>query len=521
MLSVLSFRHLIQRPWRTVLLLFGYALGVAVMLVLLSIGTAMLTQARQERLVGGGQITVLPEGIDVEVMKTGGLGGMFLSIDHARFIYRQILASKRLHAEVTAVAPQIVGKLVYLTLPNGKQQPVLAGGQIPSRNDSVGAGAPLDSGSWVDDAGDRRWMAPTPFELHNEIDHFHQPPPAVADNPSWAEWHYFNVLSRDGKSWAFISYIVAGAIGEGPKHWGGQVLVTLHRQGAPARRFVADVPSAGVRFSTTRADLRIGQSTVTLLPDGDYLLHAGASEAGTGTPLTVDLTITPEPGAYFPGAAIASDSMVSGYVVPALRAAASGEICAGSNCTRYSGAQAYHDHNWGVWHGVSWEWGAGRAGELGVLYGRVEEERRTAGRSDGGTVGQSDRRTVGQQESRTVRPLFVYLTDSLGFLAVFRPRDIHYTDGRTIVVNGHRVAVPSRGEMTDVRGDDSLRVELEVQDAAGTDTRTPLVERGDTQAARALARPYFIQMKGVLRVTGRVHGQPIEGTGTGFFETYR
>jgi len=397
---------------------------------------------------------------------------------------------------------------------------VLATGQIPSRNAAVGAGAPVVNGKWADDPLDREWMAPTPYELRNEIDHFHLPPPAVARDPSWAEWHYFNVVSADGKRWAFISFIVAGQVPNG--RWGGQVLVTLHEQGRPARRFVADVPSSHVRFSTTKADLRIGPSSVTLLPDGSYLLHASAAERTTGTPLTVDLTIDPEAGAYFPGASIATDSMVSGYVVPALRATADGEICAGSKCERYVGAQAYHDHNWGVWRGVSWEWGAGRAGELGVLYGRVQSESRSVGR----LVGRSDTTASAASHLPTyrptdVRPLFVYLTDSLGFLAVFRPRDIAYTDGDTIVVDGHRVAVPSRGVMTDVRGDDSLRVVLEVRDAAGTDTRTRLVERGDSRAARALAHPYFIQMKGLLHVTGRVHGRPISGTGTGFFETYR
>jgi len=47
------------------------------------------------------------------------------------------------------------------------------------------------------------------------------------------------------------------------------------------------------------------------------------------------------------------------------------------------------------------------------------------------------------------------------------------------------------------------------------------VERGDTRAERRLEHPYFIQMKGAARVTGRVHGVPIEGRGAGFFETYR
>ena len=100
MYALLAFRHLALRPARTLLLLAGYGVGVAVMVVLLSIGEALLAQARDEKLVGGGDITVLPEGIDVEVMKTGGLGGMYFSIDHARFIQLQLLASPRLAADV-------------------------------------------------------------------------------------------------------------------------------------------------------------------------------------------------------------------------------------------------------------------------------------------------------------------------------------------------------------------------------------------------------------------------------------
>src|SRR5215218_1630748 len=100
MIELLALRNLVLRPWRSAFLLFGYSLGVAVMIVLLSIGEALLMQARDEKLVGGGDVTILPEGIDVEVMKTGGLGGLFFSIDHARFIYRQLLASPRLASSV-------------------------------------------------------------------------------------------------------------------------------------------------------------------------------------------------------------------------------------------------------------------------------------------------------------------------------------------------------------------------------------------------------------------------------------
>ena len=80
MISQLAFRNITYRPWRSVLLFFGYGVGVAVMIVLLSIGEAMLSQARNEKLVGGGSITVLPEGLDVEVMTTGGKSGLELTV---------------------------------------------------------------------------------------------------------------------------------------------------------------------------------------------------------------------------------------------------------------------------------------------------------------------------------------------------------------------------------------------------------------------------------------------------------
>ena len=96
MFAKLALRNVTTRPWRTALLLAGYGIGVGVMIVLLSIGEALMAQARDERLVGGGEVTVLPEGLDVEVMKTGGVGGLFFSIDHARFVQLQLLASPRL-----------------------------------------------------------------------------------------------------------------------------------------------------------------------------------------------------------------------------------------------------------------------------------------------------------------------------------------------------------------------------------------------------------------------------------------
>jgi hypothetical protein len=75
--------------------------------------------------------------------------------------------------------------------------------------------------------------------------------------------------------------------------------------------------------------------------------------------------------------------------------------------------------------------------------------------------------------------------------------------------------------MVDVRSADTLRLTLRIEDASASDTRIAMVERGEALAARRLARPYFVQMKGTATIGGRIRRIPLTGTGAGFFETYR
>jgi hypothetical protein len=494
MIAQLAFRNITYRPWRSILLFVGFGIGVAVMIVLLSIGEALLAQARNEKLVGGGSITVLPEGLDVEVMKTGGIGGLFFSIDHASFLYRQLFASPRYAREVSAVAPQIEGRLLYLRTSDGREYAVHASGEIPSQTRAVGAAPEIVEGAWGDDDSDRRWVAPTARELRHDIDHFHLPGDSVENRETWAEWHYFNVLSQGGKRWAFISFIVGGDV-TGSK-WSGRLGITLREEGGATRRFGVTLDRSKVRFSTSDANLVFGDSRITVLADGDYEVRARAQG------IDISLIVHPAPQAYFPGVAMGSGGFVSGYTVPALRAWASGTLCVDGQCEKLDNAQSYHDHNWGVWRGVTWDWGASRAGQYTFLYGRVYPPDSTA----------------------SVPPVLVYLIDSLGFRAVFRPKVISYEDGRTIRAGSTTLHVPSRAMMFDVRGDDTLRIDLSVEDAIATDTRpdaaTSEGERGDPLGT-AKAHPYFIQMKGTARISGRLEGVPLTGTGTGFFETYR
>ncbi len=501
MIARLAFRGLLDRPWRSLFLLTGFGLGVGVMITLLAIGEAMVTQARDEKLVGGGTVTVLPEGLDIEVMKTGGVGGMFVSIPNARFVYRQVLASPRLADMVTAVAPQTEGVLLYVRTAGGREHAVRAMGEVPSATRAVGAAPTLVAGAWVDDEGDRRWIAPSDAELRHEIDRLHVTPSqlAPAESRTWAEWHYFNVLSEDRRRWAFLTLAVGGDVPDGD--WGGQVLLTVHEQGQPARRFVREVPARSVRLDTTRADLELGDDRVEVLPDGRYRVTAHATAERGGARARITLTVSPAPRAYFPGAAIGGEALVSGYAVPALRAVADGELCIDDRCERFAGAQSYHDHNWGVWRDVEWEWGASRAGDFTFLYGRVMR---------GG-------------EDDVAEPLFLYLVDSLGFRALFRPRVIQYEDTRTAVSpSGERVQVPARAVMIDVRGADTLRVEIDVEDAVVSAVRRVDIgasNEGDTTQARL--RRWFVQMKGTARLSGRIRGSVVSGEGTGFFETYR
>ena len=515
MIGQLALRNLTYRPWRSMLLFFGFGVGVAVMIVLLSIGEAMLSQARNEKLVGGGTITVLPEGLDVEVMKTGGIGGLFFSIDHASFLYRQVLASPRYKAEIEAVAPQIEGRLLYLRTVEGREYPVHASGEIPAATRAVGAAPEVVQGRWEDDDGDRRWITPTPFELRNEIDHFHLPTDSVANRNTWAEWHYFNVLSPGAKRWAFISFIVGGDVTSA--NWGGQLGVTLREENGATRRFSKMFDRSQVHFSTRDANLVFGTSRVTVLPNGDYEVKAAASETGareesaarnssaakTGPhAIRIELRVHPEPYAYFPGVAMGSGGFVSGYTVPALRASASGTLCVDADCEQLANAQSYHDHNWGVWRGVTWDWGAARAGQYTFLYGRVYPP----------------------DSSTSIPPVLVYLVDSLGFRAVFRPKSISYSDDRIVRVSDTTIRVPSRATFIDARGADTIDVELTIEDAIATDTRPRHTvrdtDRGDPLGSEK-RHPYFVQMKGTARISGRLDGLPLTGTGTGFFETYR
>ena len=477
MIFVLAFRHLAVRKVRTLFLLAGFAVGVATMIVLLSVGEAMLVQSRDVSLVGGGEVTVLPEGVDLEALRTGALTGMFFGVDRARFVGRVMLGGPR-HADlVEGIVPGIEGKLLYLG--HGQRTvAVRAGGEIPSRARAAGSALELVAGRWDDSGADSAWIAPTPQQLYDGMDRFHLPP---GSDSTWGEWHYFNLVTGP-EEWWYITYLVAGDIRGG--RWGGQLLVTHRLPGGGYERFATLADSTMVRFDTTGTDLAVGESTVSQR-SGLYFLD-GVAEGDRGI-LRFQLTVRPERFRYFPPVELQSDEFLSGYVAPGLRASASGTLCVNGDCAETREAPAYHDHNWGVWRSVTWEWGNGRGGSFDLLYGGVVR----------GPAA----------DPPTGNPYFLALVDSLGMRQILRFGEIGY-QGAAPVPGAPGVVGPERFTLTARRKDDWVRLDVLVRSVQATRAGTSGLDR------------FFLQMRGDFTLAGTVGGVSVADTGSGFFETY-
>ena len=469
MILRLVFAELRHRPGRALFLLGGYSLGVAVMIVLLAVGEAMLEQARDQTLVGGGDLVLLPAGISAELLRAGGATALFLGIDQARFVQRDVLESPRAREEygVLSASPVLEGRIVELIVGDELLR-ALAGGEIPSRAAAAGAAPALIAGSWADTDADRRWTSPDPHELYREIDRFHLPPAGTRDS-TWAEWHYFNVDVAPG-SWIYLTSMVAGEVGI-PDRWGGRVLLTIRSADGTHRSITLDRPDREVRFDTLSPDLSIGSAASVELVDGVYRIRAVLPGA------RVDLRIRPVPRRYFPPTELGGAELLSGYVAPALLATAEGEVCL-PGCTSISGARAYHDHNWGVWRDVSWEWGSASDEELSLLYGVVR----------------------GQEPAN--QPLFAYLVDGDGLRGLFRPALPSFPETELRVVGGNVLRIPTVIEFADARR--GLSVRIEVDAAHVTDLERP-------------NRRFFVQMRGRATVSQLGYAPR---TLDGFFETY-
>ena len=155
-------------------------------------------------------------------------------------------------------------------------------------------------------------------------------------------------------------------------------------------------------------------------------------------------------------------------------------------CRTIDRVPAYHDHNWGVWRGVSWDWGSARGASFNILYGGVHAPESSTASAAGS---------------------FVALVDSLGVRQIFRTARIRYRGTRP-VTDSPGVMAPAGFDFDAVRDADRITVRATIADVHAT----------GRPGAGGLV--YFLQMRGLFTVKGVVSGQVVADSGSGFFETY-
>jgi hypothetical protein len=357
MILRLAVRSLAMRPLRTAVLAVGFGLGIAVMAELLGVGEVILEQAHAPALSGGGDVIV---------------SGAFGPLESGRFILSSVLGSARLRPQVAVASPS--KKATLYLLARDSAIPISVRGGIPDRERALGDPEVAAQPAWRNTAEDEAWIAPPAGVLLRAMDRFHpvSSGPSTRFTPaSWAEWLYFNGRSRDGSLRLYLTFLSSGAERDGKRPL--FVRLQLHRNGATTNW--SDAAEIDARQLLERGpDLDAGANRVRLADDGHYriALSLESERNPAGPRLTGELDLEPAAGRALPPAEIhGARGWVSGYVVPVLSGTFSGSLRADGAEVRVDGVSGYHDHNWGFWEGVRWQWGQVAGGGVSIVYGRV------------------------------------------------------------------------------------------------------------------------------------------------------
>jgi len=488
---LLAWRSVWDRPRRTLLLLGGYGIGVGVMIALLSVSEALLTQARDRDLVAGGDLVLLPVGVDPAVLKTNGVTDLDFTIQQATFLYHEILGGPRFGPDVLAAAPQIDARQVYVRS-RGEVRAAIASAGFPSLDQATHATAAVPGAS--DTAADRAWIAPSPAAFLDRLDRFHEPPAAV--RRAWAEWDYFNFVDPATGVYGYLT-ILAG--GEGR----GAVLLRLRRPGHASDDLVLRAAIRRGDLSFTSASQRVGPARVWN-DSGRYRIMV------SDPALHADLRLAPDPRSYLPPAEVAAGGGVSGYVVPVVHGWMDGQIRTARTAIRLAHVPAYHDHNWGTWGGVTWEWGeAGGAGGA-VLYGGLH----VAGKDAATAIG---------------RPPVLFVWEAQrpdggsapGFLGAFAVQGIRYAGWHPgPIVSGRHVSVPGAVTVEGEAGPDRVRLEIKVRDALASLAAQASPAGPSADGRNRIPRLVFLQLRGDAQFHGTVDGRSVAFSGNAAAETF-
>ena len=371
MIGRLALRSLTAHPIRSAVLAAGFGVGVAVMAILLGVAEIVLEQAQSPALVGGG---------DVVIRLTPQVP--------ARLLLAGTLQADALRQRVRVAAPSHAEDLYLITGgaegtpdrdatggPRPRSVRVAARGGIPSLERALGDPETRNVEAWRDAAADVAWIERAPDAMLRQIDRFHPIPDAPEWEQSWAEWLYFNGRSSDARF--YLTFLVGPRTAQGRRAAG--VRLQLERGGrVETFTTAAEITEQDVEGAP---DLTIGASTVRL--EGmRYRIHLDLPGEGRGR-ATGDLTLDASAGRLVPPIEIAgARGWRTGYVVPVMSGPLGGFIdvfgspagpASSASPSRVSleGGTGYHDHNWGFWQDVTWQWGQVQHGDLSLIYGRV------------------------------------------------------------------------------------------------------------------------------------------------------
>ena len=400
----------------------------------------------------------------------------------ARYLTSQAIESSSLKGRARVASPSI-DATVYLVETGGSHAPAIrARGGIPSLERALEDPETSDVDIWRDTAGDRAWASPAAGSVLRAMDRFHPVPDVPARADSWAEWLYFNGTADDTRF--YLTFVVGPRVAASRRR--AAVHLQLERNGRTVHYFDREEIAEDALLAEA-PDIRIGDSHVRLEGRRYRVKLALHAEDRDAPPVSGEIAIDAVPGRSIPPFEIGgAGGWVSGYTVPVLSGPLGGALEIGGEVVLLDGGVGYHDHNWGFWEGVTWQWGQVAHNDLSVLYGRIQP------------------------------PADVAAAERIpGFLAVLGPEGplgfstdvtIDETDDpgsgqpRSIVVRGAGKTL-------------SLEMVLTVETASSTRLGTPL---GDPSS-----RGRFLQLRAAYRVTGTVGSQQIDFAALGSAETFR
>ena len=461
MIGKLALRSLTAHPVRSAVLAAGFGVGVGVMAILLGVAGIVLEQAQSPALAGGGDVTI-----------------RLSPASPARLVLSGTLQADALRRRVRAAGASHTTELYLLN--GGKATRVDARGGIPSLERALGDPESLQVAAWRDTENDTEWVAAAPDKMLRQIDRFHGLPDVPAWSGSWAEWLYFNGRSADAR---FYVAFMAGPRTTGDLRSAG-VRLQIERNGQTESFFA----STEVRDSdlAQAPDLTFGGNSVRL--DGmRYHVHLDVIDAHKRR-MVGDFTIEASPGRLVPPIEInGARGWRTGYVVPVMSGTLDGMLSIDGQPVSLAGGTGYHDHNWGFWRGVSWQWGQAQQGDLSIIFGRVFPPREAA-------------------DPDTIPGLVVALSRDgpIGYSTDVRITETNDDGGRP-----RRIAVRARGTALD------LDLTFDV-----ASTVTSSMQRGPLGSGTS-GSVDFLQMRGVYAVKGKAGSRSIEFSASGAAETFR